>query len=44
MGLSGYARGSIAEDRQALDRQLDALNDAGCERVFEDRASGAASN
>ena len=42
MGLIGYARISTAEGRQVLDRQLDALNDAGCERVFEDRASGAA--
>ena len=44
MGLIGYARVSTAEGRQILDRQLDALSDAGCERVFEDRASGAASD
>ena len=44
MGLIGYARVSTAEGRQVLDRQLDALNDAGCERVFEDRASGATSD
>ena len=29
MGLIGYARVSTAEGRQVLDRQLDALNDAG---------------
>ena len=28
---------------QVLDRQLDTLNEAGCERVYEDCASGAAS-
>ena len=44
MSLIGYARISTAEGRQVLDRQLDALNEAGCERVFEDRASGAASD
>ena len=42
MGLIGYARVSTVEGRQVLDRQLDTLNDARCERVFEDRASGAA--
>ena len=30
--------------RPHIHRQLDALNEAGCERVFEDRASGAASD
>ena len=35
MSLIGYARISTAEGRQVLDRQLDALNEAGCERVFE---------
>ena len=42
MSLAGYARVSTAEGRQVLDRPLDALKDAGCERVFEDRVSGGA--
>lgn len=41
MGLVGYARISTTEGAQVLDRQLDSLNAAGCERIFEDRASGA---
>ena len=44
MSLVGYARVSTAEGRQVLDRQLDALNAAGCEPVFEDHASGASSD
>lgn len=39
MALVGYARVSTAE--QNLDLQRNALTGAGCEDVFEDRASGA---
>ena len=41
MGLIGYARVSTTEDKQVLDRQLDALAQVECERIFEDCASGA---
>ena len=43
MSLVGYARVSTTEGRQVLDRQLDALNAAGFERMLEDHVSSAAS-
>ena len=39
MALIGYARVSTAEQDTAL--QTDALNKAGCERIFEDTVSGS---
>jgi DNA invertase Pin-like site-specific DNA recombinase len=39
MALIGYARVSTAEQDTAL--QTDALNKAGCDRIFEDAVSGA---
>jgi DNA invertase Pin-like site-specific DNA recombinase len=40
MSPIGYARVSTREDRQLLDRQLDALRAVGCERIFDDRMTG----
>ena len=44
MELVGYARVSSREERQLLDRQVDALRAAGCERIYEDHGSGASAD
>ncbi|MFL5282492.1 MAG: recombinase family protein [Rhodopila sp.] len=44
MELVGYARVSSREERQVLDRQVDALRIAGCERIYDDRGSGASAD
>jgi DNA invertase Pin-like site-specific DNA recombinase len=44
MELVGYARVSSREERQVLDRQVDALRVAGCERIYEDRGNGASAD
>jgi len=41
MELVGYARVSTREGQQVFDRQVDALQAAGCARIHDDRGNGA---
>jgi DNA invertase Pin-like site-specific DNA recombinase len=36
----GYARASTREGQQVLDKQVNALRVAGCERIYDDRSNG----
>jgi DNA invertase Pin-like site-specific DNA recombinase len=42
--MIGYARVSTREGQQVFDRQVDALRAAGCERIYDDRGSGASAD
>jgi DNA invertase Pin-like site-specific DNA recombinase len=44
MELVGYARVSTREGQQVFDRQVDALRAGGCERIYDDRGSGASTD
>lgn len=44
MPTIGYARASAREGQQVFDNQVDALRAAGCERVYDDRGSGASAD
>jgi DNA invertase Pin-like site-specific DNA recombinase len=44
MELVGYARVSSREERQVLDRQVNALRAAGCERIYDDHGRGVSAD